>query len=106
MRTLWPIKQPVEETAKIGAETVVYPGCFIGHNVRIGEKCLLYPNVVLREDTQIGDRVIIHAGTVIGADGYGFATKDGHHHKIPQIGKVVIEDDVEIGANVAIDRAT
>jgi len=99
-------KAHVEETARIGGGTAIYPGCYIGHNVRIGEKCILYPNVVVREDAQIGDRVIIHAGTVIGADGYGFATQGGHHHKIPQIGKVVIEDDVEIGANVAIDRAT
>jgi UDP-3-O-[3-hydroxymyristoyl] glucosamine N-acyltransferase len=100
------LKAHVEPTATIGADTSIYPGCYIGHGVRIGEKCLLYPNVVLREDTQIGDRVVIHAGAVLGADGYGFATQDGRHHKIPQIGKVVIEDDVEIGANVTIDRAT
>jgi UDP-3-O-[3-hydroxymyristoyl] glucosamine N-acyltransferase len=99
-------KAHVEPTAVIGAGTRIYPGCYIGHNVRIGEKCLIYPNVVLREDTQVGNRVIIHAGTVLGADGYGFATVKGRHHKIPQIGRVVIEDDVEIGANVAIDRAT
>src|SRR5438876_210956 len=71
-----------------------------------GKECLLYPNVVLREDTVVGDHVIIHAGAVLGADGYGFATLEGRHLKIPQIGRVVIEDDVEIGANVAIDRAT
>jgi len=99
-------KAHVEETAVVGAGTIIYPGCYIGHNVRIGEKCLLYPNVVLREDTQIGSRVIIQAGAVLGADGYGFATQNGRHHKIPQIGRVVIEDDVEIGANVTIDRAT
>jgi UDP-3-O-[3-hydroxymyristoyl] glucosamine N-acyltransferase len=99
-------KAHVEETAVIGAGAIIYPGCYIGHNVRIGEKCLLYPNVVLREDTQVGDRAIIHAGAVLGADGYGFATQGGHHHKIPQIGRVVVEDDVEIGANVTIDRAT
>jgi UDP-3-O-[3-hydroxymyristoyl] glucosamine N-acyltransferase len=99
-------KAHVESTAVIGAGTIVYPGCYIGHDVRVGEKCLLYPNVVLREDTQVGNNVIIHAGSVLGADGYGFATVKGRHHKIPQIGRVVIEDDVEIGANVAIDRAT
>jgi UDP-3-O-[3-hydroxymyristoyl] glucosamine N-acyltransferase len=99
-------KAHVESSATIGEGTSVYPGCYIGHNVRIGAGCILYPNVVLREDTQIGNRVIIHAGAVLGADGYGFATKDGHHHKIPQIGHVVVEDDVEIGANVTIDRAT
>jgi UDP-3-O-[3-hydroxymyristoyl] glucosamine N-acyltransferase len=99
-------KAHVEPSAAIGAGTVVYPGCYIGHHVRVGKDCLLYPNVVLREDTEIGDRVIIHAGAVLGADGYGFATLEGRHHKIPQIGRVVIEDDVEIGANVTIDRAT
>jgi len=99
-------KAHIEPTAVIGVGTIIYPGCFIGQNVHIGENCLLYPNVVLREDTRIGDRVIIQPGAVIGSDGYGFATQNGHHHKIPQIGNVVIEDDVEIGANVTIDRAT
>ena len=99
-------KAHVEPTATIGQGTIIYPGCYIGHNVRIGANCLIYPNVVLREDTQVGDRVIIQPGAVVGSDGYGFATKDGTHHKIPQIGRVVIEDDVEIGANVAIDRGT
>jgi len=99
-------KAYVEPTAKIGKGTIIYPGCFIGHNVRLGEKCLLYPNVVIAEDTEIGDRVIIQAGSVLGSDGYGFATQQGKHHKIPQVGKVIIENDVEIGANVTIDRAT
>ncbi len=99
-------KAHVEPTAVLGVGTSVYPGCYIGHNVRVGAECLLYPNVVLREDTRVGDRVIIHAGAVLGADGYGFATQNGRHHKIPQIGRVVVEDDVEIGANVTIDRAT
>lgn len=99
-------KAHVESTAKIGNGTIIYPGCFIGHNVKIGDNCLIYANVVLREDTEIGNRVIIQPGAVLGSDGYGFATLEGKHHKIPQIGKVVIEDDVEIGANVTIDRAT
>jgi UDP-3-O-[3-hydroxymyristoyl] glucosamine N-acyltransferase len=99
-------KAHVEPSATIGAGTVVYPGCYIGHNARVGKDCLIYPNVVLREDTEVGDQVIIHAGAVLGADGYGFATLEGRHHKIPQIGRVVIENDVEIGANVTIDRAT
>ncbi len=99
-------KAHVEPSAVIGAGTVVYPGCFIGQNVRVGENCLIYPNVVLREETVVGARVIIHAGSVLGADGYGFVTVGGRHEKIPQIGRVVVEDDVEIGANVAIDRAT
>jgi UDP-3-O-[3-hydroxymyristoyl] glucosamine N-acyltransferase len=99
-------KAHVEPTAVIGEGTSIYPGCYIGHQVKIGKDCLIYPNVVLREETQVGDRVIIQAGAVLGADGYGFATQNGKHHKIPQIGCVVIEDDVEIGANVTIDRAT
>jgi UDP-3-O-[3-hydroxymyristoyl] glucosamine N-acyltransferase len=96
----------IEAGVTIGAGTVIYPGSYIGHGSKVGANCIVYPNVVLREDTQVGDRVIIHAGTVLGADGYGFATIGGRHQKIPQIGRVVIEDDVEIGANVTIDRAT
>ncbi|OGR91615.1 MAG: UDP-3-O-(3-hydroxymyristoyl)glucosamine N-acyltransferase [Elusimicrobia bacterium RIFCSPLOWO2_01_FULL_59_12] len=96
----------VEEGAHIGAGSVLYSGCYIGARVRIGENCLVYPNVVLREDTQLGARVVVQPGAVLGSDGYGFATQGGTHHKIPQIGKVVVEDDVEIGANVTIDRAT
>ena len=96
----------VQSGAVIGADSVIYPGCFIGARSRIGANALIYPNVVLREDTQVGDRAIIHAGTVLGADGYGFSTVEGRHHKIPQIGRVVVGDDVEIGANVAVDRAT
>ena len=75
-------------------------------DAEIGKDCLVYPNVTIREDVKIGDRVIIHSGAVLGSDGFGFA-KDGEvYRKIPQIGNVVIEDDVEIGANVTIDRAT
>lgn len=96
----------VEPTADIAPDVIIYPGAYIGHRVQIGEGSLVYANAVLREDTMVGKRVIIHAGAVLGADGYGFATVDGRHHKIPQIGRVVIEDDVEIGANVTIDRAT
>ncbi len=96
----------MEPSAKIGSGTIIYPGCYIGHNVRIGNDCLIYANVVLREDTQIGDRVIIQPGAVIGSDGYGFAALNGKHYKVPQIGNVVVEQDVEIGANVTIDRAT
>ena len=95
----------IEENASIGDDTVVYAGCFIGHDTKVGKKTVLYPNVSVRERITIGDRVIIHSGTVIGSDGFGFATIDGVHHKIPQVGTVVIEDDVEIGANVTIDRA-
>jgi UDP-3-O-[3-hydroxymyristoyl] glucosamine N-acyltransferase len=96
----------VERGAVVEAGAIIYSGCFIGANARVGSGSLLYPNVVLREDTQVGARCIIHAGAVLGADGYGFATIEGRQRKIPQIGRVVVEDDVEIGANVTIDRAT
>ncbi len=96
----------VEEGVSIGANTVVSPNCCINYKTVIGADCFLYPLVSIREFTEIGDRVIIHNGTVIGSDGFGYAVlDDGLRTKIPQIGKVVIEDDVEIGANVAIDRA-
>ena len=94
------------DEASIGDDTTVMAGTFIGKDVRIGRECLIYPNVTIREGCRIGDRVIIQPGAVIGADGFGFA-KDGQtHHKVPQIGRVIIEDDVEIGANTTIDRAT
>lgn len=94
----------VEPGASVGARSVLYPGVFLGEGSSVGEDCVLYPNVVIREGVTIGDRVIIHAGTVIGADGFGYATEGGKHHKIPQIGGVRIGDDVEIGANVTVDR--
>ncbi len=97
----------IGDQASIGAETVVGHGCVVGDNVLIGEKSLVYHNVTIREGCRIGSRVIIHSGTTIGADGFGFAPKgDGSYEKIPQLGIVVIEDDVEVGANCAIDRAT
>ena len=74
--------------------------------LKIGADGLIYPHVSIREDITIGDRVIVHCGAVIGSDGFGFAPVNNQHHKIPQIGTVVIEDDVEIGANTTIDRAT
>lgn len=95
----------VENGAEIGDNTVVYGGCFIGREVKIGNNCLIYPNATIRDKTLIGDNVIIHSGTVIGSDGFGFVATEGGHKKVPQIGIVVIEDDVEIGANVTIDRA-
>jgi len=96
----------VDPTATVGEGTVVYPGCYVGPEVKIGRDCILYPNVVVYEKCILGDRVTIHAGTVIGEDGFGYATHGGEHHKIPQVGNVIIEDDVEIGANCAIDRGT
>jgi len=98
-------KANVDPTATIGQGSVVYPGVYVGPRVRIGADCIIYPNVVIYEDCVIGDRCILHANAVIGADGYGFATHQGVHHKIPQIGNVVIEDDVEIGAGSVIARA-
>lgn len=95
----------IEDEILIGDRTIIYAGCFIGHHTRIGSDTLIYPNVSIRERVTIGKRVIIHSGTVIGSDGFGFVTIKGLHHKIPQIGTVEIGDDVEIGANVTIDRA-
>jgi UDP-3-O-[3-hydroxymyristoyl] glucosamine N-acyltransferase len=95
----------IEDNVSIGDKSVIYAGCFIGHHTKIGNSALIYPNVSIREGVSIGDRVIIHSGTVIGSDGFGFATIKGQHHKIPQIGTVEIGDDVEIGANVTVDRA-
>lgn len=90
----------------IGERTVIYPFVFIGDNVEIGQDVRIYPFVYIGSDSIIGDRVVIHSGTKIGTDGFGFIkTRDGYR-KIPQVGRVVIEDDVEIGANCAIDRAT
>lgn len=89
----------------IGARTIIYPGVVLGDYVTVGADSLIYPNVSVLQETQIGDRVILHSGTVIGSDGFGFAPINGEYAKIPQIGTVVIDDDVEIGANVTIDRA-
>ncbi len=94
----------VDPTAEIGPETIVYPGAFIGPRVKIGRECIIYPNAAIYDECVLGDRVIIHAGAVIGADGYGYAFHDGVHNKIPQIGNVVLEDDVEIGANSVVAR--
>ncbi|MCK4666627.1 UDP-3-O-(3-hydroxymyristoyl)glucosamine N-acyltransferase [Candidatus Dependentiae bacterium] len=91
---------------EIGPGSVIYPGVHIGDNSIVGGDCIIYQNVSIYDFIEIGDRVIIHSGTVIGSDGFGFATVEGINSKIPQIGKVIIEDDVEIGANVTIDRAT
>ena len=95
----------VEKGAEIGDRSVLYAGCYVGRKSVVGNDCVIYPHVTIRENVEIGHRVIIHSGTVIGSDGFGFATVKGIHHKIPQLGTVVIEDDVEIGANVTIDRA-
>ncbi|MBN1870162.1 MAG: UDP-3-O-(3-hydroxymyristoyl)glucosamine N-acyltransferase [Candidatus Omnitrophica bacterium] len=95
----------IESKVTIGDNTTVFGGSYIGHESKIGADCLIYPNVTIRERVTLGQRVIVHSGTVIGSDGFGYVQIDGVHKKIPQVGTVVIGDDVEIGANVAIDRA-
>jgi UDP-3-O-[3-hydroxymyristoyl] glucosamine N-acyltransferase len=90
---------------QIGDNTVISSGVFIGYGTVIGKDTFVYPNVTIREKTAIGNSVIIHSGTVIGSDGFGFEEVNGARQKIPQVGVVVIEDDVEIGACVTIDRA-
>jgi UDP-3-O-[3-hydroxymyristoyl] glucosamine N-acyltransferase len=95
----------VESAARIGERTYIGANSYIGHESVIGADCVIYPNVVIRERGRIGQRVIIHSGAVIGADGFGFEPVNGRHQKLPQIGIVQIDDDVEIGANTTIDRA-
>jgi UDP-3-O-[3-hydroxymyristoyl] glucosamine N-acyltransferase len=101
----------VSRGAAVGEGTVIYPGAYVGPGCRIGRDCIIYPNVTLYDGTILGDRVTIHAGSSIGHDGFGYSTHKGEdgvvrHEKIPAAGWVVLEDDVEIGACCAIDRAT
>src|SRR4051812_14321292 len=101
----------VDPTATVGEGTVIYPGVYVGPRARIGRDCILYPNVVVYDDCVLGDRVTLHANCSIGHDGFGYATaklagEEVRHHKIPQAGNAVIEDDVEMGAGCAVDRAT
>lgn len=103
--SIWPFVT-LGDRVRIGARVTLYPGVFIGSDSTIGDDTILYPNVVVREGCLIGARVIVHSGTVIGSDGFGYVQHQGRHHKIPQLGGVTIEDDVELGANVTIDRAT
>ena len=91
--------------SSIGAGSTIGPGCVLGREVVVGEGTVLHPRVVVEDGCRIGDRCVIHSGTVIGSDGFGFATVDGTHYKVPQIGIVVVEDDVELGSNVCVDRA-
>ncbi|MGH7871938.1 MAG: UDP-3-O-(3-hydroxymyristoyl)glucosamine N-acyltransferase [Candidatus Binatia bacterium] len=103
--TVWP-NVYVGPRTKIGSGTVAFFGAFVGADVEVGSDCVLHPNVVIREGCRIGDRVILHPGVVIGSDGFGYAVEAGARIKIPQIGIVDIGDDVEIGANSTVDRAT
>ncbi len=103
--SVWPFVT-LGDRVTIGARVTLYPGVFVGSDSVIGDDSILYPNVVVREGCWIGARVTIHSGTVVGSDGFGYVQHQGKHVKIPQLGGVTIEDDVEVGANVTIDRAT
>jgi len=96
----------VGERAQIGDRTQIGAGCAIGAGVKMGRDCKIYPNVTIYKGTTLGDRVIVHAGAVLGSDGFGHVRdpKTGHYEKFPQVGRLVIEDDVEVGANATIDR--
>ena len=95
----------IEDGAEIGDDAIIEAGSYIGKGVILGEACRIYPNVTIREYSLLGDRVIIHSGTVIGSDGFGYIPNPEGHVKIPQIGNVQIDNDVEIGSNVSVDRA-
>lgn len=96
----------IGENVEIGDNCQIYPHATICDGVKIGSNCVVYPNVTIYYDCKLGDNIILHAGSVIGADGFGFAPSTNGYDKIPQIGNVIIEDDVEVGANTCIDRST
>ncbi|NTV28707.1 MAG: UDP-3-O-(3-hydroxymyristoyl)glucosamine N-acyltransferase [Candidatus Omnitrophica bacterium] len=95
----------IESGSRVGSSSVICAGVYIGRKSSVGERCLIYPNVTIREDVAIGNHVIIHSGSVLGSDGFGYVQMGDVHVKVPQTGSVVVEDDVEIGACVTIDRA-
>ncbi|GDX84241.1 UDP-3-O-acylglucosamine N-acyltransferase [Methylococcaceae bacterium] len=94
----------INEGVEIGENSEVLAGVYLGQNVKVGKNCRIYPYAVIYDGVEIGDNVIIHSGAVIGADGFGYKFRDGKHVKVPQIGNVVIGDNVEIGANTCVDR--
>ena len=96
----------IGENAVIGNNVKIYPQVYVGDDVKIGDNTIIYPGVKIYKDCVVGENCIIHASTVIGSDGFGFAPGEGTYQKIPQIGNVVIENEVEIGSNVSVDRAT
>lgn len=96
----------VEDGAEIGDGSIIYPHVYVGKRVKIGTDCIVYPSVTIREDCVLGNRVILQAGSVIGGDGFGYVTQNGKHSKVLQTGNVILQDDVEIGNNTCIDRAT
>ncbi len=103
--SIWPFVT-LGDRVKIGARVTLYPGVFVGPDSVVGDDSVLHANVTVREGCRIGQRVIVHSGSVIGSDGFGYVQHGGRNQKIPQLGSVVIEDDVELGANVTVDRAT
>jgi UDP-3-O-[3-hydroxymyristoyl] glucosamine N-acyltransferase len=96
----------IQENVEVGEGTLIGSGCAIGAGVIVGRECEIYPNVTIYPGTRIGDRVIVHAGAVLGSDGFGYVRdrQNGRYEKFPQVGRLIIEDDVEIGANATIDR--
>ncbi len=96
----------IGEGAVLGARCQVYPGAYVGRSCRLGDDVVLHPHVVLYDECVLGNRVTVHANTVIGADGFGYRTQNGQHVKVPQLGRVEVGDDVEIGACTTIDRGT
>jgi len=96
--------QNISDSAKIGLDTIIQPNTFIGNNVKIGKNCLIHSNVSIYDNTEIGDNVVIHSGTVLGADAFYFKNRPDFFDKLKSIGNVIIENDVEIGANCTIDR--
>jgi UDP-3-O-[3-hydroxymyristoyl] glucosamine N-acyltransferase len=99
-----PAIHPISDTAKIGTNTLIMPGVFVGQNVTVGNNCIIHPNVSIYQDTVIGDNVIIHSNTTIGSDAFYVKRRPDHYEKFPSCGRVVIESDVEIGAGCTIDR--
>lgn len=99
-------KADIDDSAIIGSNTTIYSGVFVGPNTKIGSDCVIHSNVVIYEKCQIGNGVVIHSNSSIGQDGFGYATHNGVHHKIPHIGSVIIGDDVEIGCGCAIERGS
>ncbi len=95
----------IGNNVKLGKNCQIYPYAYVGDNVTVGDNCILYPHVTVYHDCQVGNNCIFHAGSVIGADGFGFAPEGEGYKKIPQLGNVIVEDDVEIGANTTVDRA-
>jgi UDP-3-O-[3-hydroxymyristoyl] glucosamine N-acyltransferase len=96
----------VAANARVGEGCVIYPCAFVGEGTVLGDHCIIYPNVTIYDGCVVGSRVTIHANSTVGVDGFGYATHKGEHHKIPQVGRVVVEDDVEIGSSCSIERGT